>query len=126
MESENRKLIERLEKKVDTIDQKVDRLNDALLGDDMNVREGFIPRTNRRIENLEDKVTVLDKIESLERDLKESQDQLASTKENFEAFIKEHNRYQMKIMLKMLGAAGAGGGVVGGIATALGGWKSHN
>ena len=121
MESENKKLIERLEKKVDTIGQKFDRLNDALLGDEMNVREGFIPRTNKRIETLEDKVAVLDKIEALERDLKESQEQLKSTKENFEAFIKEHNKYQMKIMLKLLGAAGAGGGLVGGIATALSG-----
>ena len=121
MESENRKLILNLQTKIDSMDRKFDRLNDALLGDDMNVREGFIPRTNRRVDALEEKVTVLDKMESLERDLKESQSQLESTKENFDAFIKEHNRYQMKIMLKMLGAAGAGGGVVGGIATALGG-----
>jgi len=121
MESENKRLIERLETKFDDMNRKFDRLNDALLGDDLNVREGFIDATNRRVKDLEDKVTVLDKIESLEKDLKESQSQLKSTKENFDAFIKEHNRYQMKIMLKMLGAAGAGGGVVGGIATALGG-----
>ena len=121
MESENRKLIQRLETKFDLMDRKIDTLHDALLGDKLNVREGFIPATNRRVEALEEKVTVLDKIESLERDLKDSQEQLKSTKENFDAFIQEHNRYQIKMMLKLLGAAGAGGGVVGGIATALGG-----
>ena len=106
MESENKILIERLETKFDNMNRKFDRLNDALLGDDLNVREGFIDATNRRVTELESKMMLVDKIEMLERELKEVKTDL-----------KDEREIRNKLVLKVLGLAGVGGGGVAAIAS---------